>query len=93
MQGKELGLLFNATPHSVSLSFTFLSKAVFVNIVHSPRFIPSPCFIPSSQSMVHSLWSVFNTEKIGLEHDTRKLLCCLATIVMKNCEMFQKRIV
>ena len=57
VQGKELGLLFNASPHSVSLSFTFLSKAVFVNIVHSPRFIPS------SQSVVRSLWSVFNTDR------------------------------
>ena len=63
VQGKELGLLFNASPHSVSLSFTFLSQAVFVNIVRSLRFIPSPCFIPSSQSVVHSLWSVFNTDR------------------------------
>ena len=63
MQGKELGLLFNASPHSVSLSFTFLSKAVFANIVHSPRFIPSPCFTPSSQSVVRSLWPVFNTDR------------------------------
>ena len=100
MQGKELGLLFNASPHSVSLSFTFLSKAVFVNIVRSPRFIPSPCFIPSSQSMVRSPWSavcglslILTAQKSGLEHDTRELLCRLATIVMKNCVMFQKRIV
>ena len=62
MQGKELGLLFNASPHSVSLSFTFLSKAVFVHIVLSPHFIPSLRFIPSSQSVVRSLWSVFNTD-------------------------------
>ena len=63
MQGKELGLLFNASPHSVSLSFTFLSKAVFVNIVRSTHFLPSPCFIASSQSVVRSLWSVFNTDR------------------------------
>ena len=63
VQGQELGLLFNASLHSVSLSFTFLGKSVFVNIVLSPRFIPSPCFIPSLQSLVRSLWSVFNTDR------------------------------
>ena len=92
VQGKELGLLFNASPHSVSLSFTFLSTAVFVNIVRSPR-TQSAYPVRSPWSTVCGLSLILTAHKIGLEHDIHELLCCLATIVMKNCAMFQKRIV
>ena len=55
MGGKELELLFYASPLFLSLRFTFLKpKAVFIYIVRIPRFIPSPCFIPSPQSVVRS---------------------------------------
>ena len=52
----------------------YLSKAVFINIIRSPRFIPSPCvilslwsapspcFIPSPQSVVRSPQSIFYTD-------------------------------
>ena len=39
--GKELGLLFYASPPSVSLSVTFLKLFSYTCIVRSPRFIPS----------------------------------------------------
>ena len=52
MGGKELGLLFYASPLSLSLSFTFLK--LFLYIVRSPRFIPSPCFILSPESAFYT---------------------------------------
>ena len=42
----------------------YLSKAVFMYIVRSPRFIPSPCFIPAvrgPQSAVHSSSFILTT--------------------------------
>ena len=39
----------------------YLSKAVFIYTVRSPRFIPSPCIIPSPQSVVLSPQSSFYT--------------------------------
>ena len=67
MGGKELGLLFYASPLSLSLRFTFLKLFLYTQSVvrvlylvrvlysvRSPHFIPSPCFIPSPQSVVRS---------------------------------------
>ena len=68
------GTTVYASPHSVSLSFTFLKPFNFTYIVRSPRFIPipclysvrsphflpNPCFIPCQQSAVGVLyWSHF----------------------------------
>ena len=73
-EAEKLGLLFYASPLSVSLSFKYLSKTVFIYIVRSPRFIPSPCFILSRESAfidlvrvlypVRSPWSVFYTDRL-----------------------------
>ena len=41
-------------PSAFRLSQFYLSKAVFIYIVRSPRFIPSPCFTPSPQSMFYT---------------------------------------
>ena len=65
-------------PVAFRFSQFYLSKAVFINILHSPRFIlspessfvPSPFFIPSPwsavrspQSAVRSPQSVFYTDQ------------------------------
>ena len=41
-------------PAAFRLSQFYLSKAVFIYIVRSSRFIPSPCFRPSPQSMFYT---------------------------------------
>ena len=61
-------LLLYASPLSISLSVTFLQLFLYIYAVHSPRFIrslhfiPSPCFIPSLQSIVRSGQSSFYTD-------------------------------
>ena len=85
--GKKLGLLFYASPLSVSLSFKYLSKAVFIYIARTPRFIPSPCFILSPESAsidlvrvlypVRSPWSVFYTDRFYVKKDRALLITVL----------------
>ena len=48
MCGKEPGLLF----HAFRFSQFYLSKAVYIYIVRSPRFIPSPCFILTGKKSI-----------------------------------------
>ena len=55
-------LLFYGSP--LSLSFTYL-KLFFIYTVRSVHFIPSPCFIPSLQFMVHSGQYTFYTDRIA----------------------------
>ena len=42
------------TVFASSLSISLSSKAVFIYIVLSPRFIPSPCFILSPESTFYT---------------------------------------
>ena len=45
-----------ATKRSFDLILSYLEPtiSVFTNVVRSPHFIPSPCFLPSPQSVVRS---------------------------------------
>ena len=72
VRGKELGLPFYASPLSVYLTNRTFQSCFYIyspysmfyaqSVVSSPHFMPSPCFIPSLQSMVHSLQSLSHTD-------------------------------
>ena len=77
--GKELGLLFYASPASVSLSVTFLKLFSHTCIVCSPHFIPSLYFIHCPEATFDTLF-VFYTQsavKVYTDHAKYQARICL----------------
>ena len=79
--GKELGVLFYAS-RIPFLSF-YLSKAVFINILHSPCFILSAESSFYTQSVVRGPWSAVRSRFF--------LLTCYTTSIGENGQRCSKQ--
>ena len=91
--GKELGLLFYASPPSVSLSVTFLKLFSHTCIVRNPHFIPSLCFIHCPESTFYTL-SVFYTQSaVQVYTDHAKYPARICLLHLRKCTKFAGTII